>query len=106
MLSTLAQYKANVSSCSAYSRAKLAYCILTKVDEASSLGEALSAVIEQDLSISYVTQGQSVPDDIQSIKAPELISQAVRLSRLVVDNEEHAIESFVAWRPSIDALVH
>ena len=39
-------------------------CILTKLDEATSLGPALSLIIEQRLPLSFITDGQNVPDDI------------------------------------------
>ncbi len=39
-------------------------CILTKVDEAASLGGALSTIIRSDLSLAYVTNGQRVPEDL------------------------------------------
>lgn len=38
--------------------------ILTKVDESLSLGDALSLCIEKGLKISYVTNGQRVPEDL------------------------------------------
>jgi flagellar biosynthesis protein FlhF len=46
--------------------------VLTKVDEARSLGSALSAVWGTDLQISHLTNGQSVPDDILVPNAEEL----------------------------------
>jgi flagellar biosynthesis protein FlhF len=39
-------------------------CILTKVDEAASLGGALSAMIRSELPLAYVTNGQRVPEDL------------------------------------------
>jgi flagellar biosynthesis protein FlhF len=41
-------------------------CILTKVDEAASLGAALSTVIRHRLPIAHVTDGQRVPEDIHA----------------------------------------
>lgn len=38
--------------------------ILTKVDESQSLGDALSLCIEQKLKISYIADGQRVPEDL------------------------------------------
>ncbi len=39
-------------------------CVLTKVDEAASLGGALSAIIRSGLPLAYVTNGQRVPEDL------------------------------------------
>jgi flagellar biosynthesis protein FlhF len=41
-------------------------CILTKVDEAGSLGAALSTVIRHRLPIAHLTDGQRVPEDIHA----------------------------------------
>ena len=39
-------------------------CILTKIDEASSLGGALSVLMRTRLPLAYVANGQKVPEDI------------------------------------------
>jgi flagellar biosynthesis protein FlhF len=41
-------------------------CVLTKVDEAASLGAALSTVIRHRLPIAHVTDGQRVPEDLHA----------------------------------------
>ena len=40
------------------------HIIFTKTDETSSLGMILNLLYQQDLSLSFLTNGQSVPDDI------------------------------------------
>ncbi len=60
---------------------KPASCLLTKVDEAASLGGALSALIRARLAVSYVSDGQRVPEDLRPARALELITQAVRLAK-------------------------
>ena len=39
-------------------------CILTKLDEAAHIGEALSTLLENDLPLSFITNGQQVPEDL------------------------------------------
>ncbi len=39
-------------------------CVLTKIDEAASLGAALSAVLRRELPIAYLCDGQRVPEDL------------------------------------------
>lgn len=39
-------------------------CILTKLDETSSMGESLSAMIQSGLEICYVANGQKIPFDL------------------------------------------
>lgn len=51
--------------------------ILTKLDEADSIGRLLSYVVEKQLSVAYVSNGQKVPDDMQKAEAHKLISLAV-----------------------------
>jgi flagellar biosynthesis protein FlhF len=41
-------------------------CILTKLDEAASLGGVISAVLRHDLRIAYLCNGQRVPEDLHS----------------------------------------
>jgi flagellar biosynthesis protein FlhF len=41
-------------------------CILTKVDEAASLGAVLSATLRHRLKIAYLCNGQRVPDDLHT----------------------------------------
>ncbi|WP_031433535.1 flagellar biosynthesis protein FlhF [Methylomarinum vadi] len=51
--------------------------ILTKLDEAVAQGAALSAIIEQQLPLSFLTDGQQVPEDIRLAEAEALIGQCV-----------------------------
>ncbi len=51
--------------------------ILTKLDEAATIGSALSAIIEQDLPLAFITDGQQVPEDMHSPCARSLIEHCV-----------------------------
>lgn len=50
-------------------------CVLSKVDEATSLGEVLSLVVEKQLPVAYITDGQKIPDDIRKARPEELIER-------------------------------
>lgn len=63
----------------AYDRARPVGCMLTKLDEAGSLGGVLSAVIEQALPVAFISDGQGIPDDLQLPQAHRLVARAVRL---------------------------
>ena len=52
-------------------------CILTKMDEAGSLGEVLSLLVERVMPVSFVTNGARIPDDIENANAGNLVSKAV-----------------------------
>lgn len=53
--------------------------VLTKLDEATGLGQLLPLLRESRLPISYVTHGQNVPDDIAPADARRLARQIVGL---------------------------
>ena len=59
----------------------LAGCILTKLDEAATLGPSLSAVIEARLPLAYTSGGQRVPDDLDTVTARTLIERMVALAK-------------------------
>ncbi len=74
-----AQYQVMQRTVEAYRDVSLQGCIFTKLDECYSLGEMLSVAIENELPISYLTDGQKVPEDIQLAKAQHLIADAAKL---------------------------
>jgi flagellar biosynthesis protein FlhF len=53
--------------------------ILTKLDEAAGLGNILPLVRSSGLPLSYLTDGQNVPDDIQTADAGRLARMILRL---------------------------
>jgi flagellar biosynthesis protein FlhF len=64
----------------AYRGTALAGCILTKVDEAPSLGGALDSLLRHRLSLHYVANGQRVPEDLHRPSALYLVERAFRLA--------------------------
>jgi flagellar biosynthesis protein FlhF len=58
-----------------------ASCLLTQMDEAASLGGALSVLIRARLPLAYTSDGQRVPEDLRPARSLELVSHAVRLAR-------------------------
>jgi flagellar biosynthesis protein FlhF len=57
--------------------------VLTKMDEAASLGGVLSAVLDTKLPLAFMTDGQRVPEDIHNVRADRLVKQAVELSEIM-----------------------
>jgi flagellar biosynthesis protein FlhF len=55
--------------------------LLTKLDEAASLGGSLSALIRAQLSLCYVSEGQRIPEDLRPARALDLVSRAVSLAK-------------------------
>ncbi len=60
----------------AFSHLDLSGCIVTKTDETSSLGGALSALIRHRLPLAYVANGQQVPEDLSQARPNALVNQA------------------------------
>lgn len=65
VLSAVAAPAALQSALDAFAPLDVSRVVLTKLDEATSLGGALSVLARGSLPLSYVTAGQNVPDDIE-----------------------------------------
>ena len=65
----------------AFSKTTLDGCVVTKIDEAASLGEIISVLIQRKLPISFVCDGQRVPDDLHQARGNLLVKEAVTLMR-------------------------
>ena len=67
------------ASVHAYGAARLQGCILTKLDETASIGEALGVVMQSRLPIAYTTDGQDIPKNLDVARAHQLVSKAAAL---------------------------
>ncbi len=79
VLSCNSQQQMLKASIHAYGLAKLQGCILTKLDETSSMGEALGVVIQSGLQVAYTTDGQDIPKNIEVARAHQMVAKAVAL---------------------------
>lgn len=70
-------------------------CILTKLDEAPSLGGALSALIRHRLPLDYTTDGQRVPEDLATADARVLVCRAAQVLK---SNAPAVDEGYMAER--------
>ena len=61
-----------------FRRVPISGCILTKLDESLCLGDVLGMCIQNSLPISYVTDGQRVPEDIKVADANELVAATMQ----------------------------
>jgi len=64
----------------AFAHLPLSGAVLTKVDEAASLGPVLSALSSGALPLLYVSEGQRVPEDLQPARVQRLVSRAVAIA--------------------------
>ncbi|KRW59476.1 flagellar biosynthesis protein FlhF [Pseudomonas sp. TTU2014-080ASC] len=77
-----------------YKRCGLAGCIITKVDEAVSMGEVLGLAISQSLPVAYLTDGPRIPDDLQVPRSHQLVSRAVGLQASQDPSEDTMADMF------------
>jgi len=60
--------------------AKPSSCVITKIDEAVSLGGVLSALVRHKLPAAYISDGQRVPEDLSPARSHVLVSRAVEIA--------------------------
>ncbi|HUE94319.1 flagellar biosynthesis protein FlhF [Pseudomonas sp.] len=77
-----------------YKQCGLSGCILTKADEATSLGEVLGLAISQRLPVAYLTDGPRIPDDLHVPRSHQLVSRAVGLQATQDPSEDTMAEMF------------
>ncbi|MGZ3182356.1 MAG: flagellar biosynthesis protein FlhF [Telluria sp.] len=65
----------------AYQGSGLAGVIMTKLDEAASIGSVLDVLIRQKLQLYYVSNGQRVPEDLHLADRAMLVDRAFRAKR-------------------------
>jgi flagellar biosynthesis protein FlhF len=81
VLSASAQAGSLEESVSRFAAARPASCVITKLDEATSLGGIISTLIRSALPLAYVSEGQRVPEDLNPARAHQVIARAVDLAR-------------------------
>jgi flagellar biosynthesis protein FlhF len=65
---------------SRYRRLGATACVVTRLDEATSLGGLLSALIVAQLPLAYVIEGTRFPDDLRPARAAEMVQLAMTLA--------------------------
>jgi flagellar biosynthesis protein FlhF len=94
VLAANAQSDALEQSIRAYEPLQPQACILTKLDEAPSLGGALSVLIRHRLPLDYTTDGQRVPEDIAEANARTLVCRAAQSLKTTAPDESLMAERF------------
>ena len=79
VLSANTQLAALNDAARSFRRIRLSRCIITKVDEAASLGGVLSTLVRHQLPAAFLGTGQRVPEDIEEACPRRLVDQAVSL---------------------------
>lgn len=97
VLSATSQARVMQETVEHFKRITLSGCIFTKLDECLSLGEIINIAIQNALPVSYLTNGQRVPEDIEAAQAKAMVMQAEQL-RLAQCGAEHQWYQDVAAR--------
>ncbi len=77
-----------------YKRCGLAGCILSKLDEATSMGEVLGLAISHRLPVAYLADGPRIPDDVHVPRSHQLVSRAVGLQAPDEPSEDTMADMF------------
>ncbi|HCF2391300.1 TPA: flagellar biosynthesis protein FlhF [Pseudomonas aeruginosa] len=94
VMATTSQSQVLKSAYQTYRHCGLAGCILTKLDEAGSLGESIALAIAQRLPVAYLADGPRIPDDLQVARSHQLVSRAVSLQAPEEPSEDAMAEMF------------
>ncbi|MDX1589319.1 MAG: flagellar biosynthesis protein FlhF [Oleiphilaceae bacterium] len=78
VISATSQPRIMQSTWHCYNSLSLAGCIMTKLDEALTLGEVLGFAVQSALPVAYYTDGQRIPQDMHRAGPASLVKQAVR----------------------------
>ena len=100
VLSSTSQRRVLEDAVAQFTRIPLSGAILTKLDESVALAPALSVLIQSGLPLSYVTDGQRVPEDMQVADTLALANKALSvLEKKVqpIQNNERSYEQAYAF---------
>jgi flagellar biosynthesis protein FlhF len=81
VLSAASQAGAIEEALEKFAPARPVTCNVTKLDEATSLGGTMSALIRAKLPLAYLSDGQQVPEDLCPARSHQLIARAVDLAK-------------------------
>ncbi len=92
VLSATTNYPTLEETVEAFGDVTLDGCIVTKVDEATSLGGVLSIMLERALPAIHMCDGQRVPEDLHRADARQLIARTVQFSRQAGEPADERLE--------------
>ncbi|WDE00504.1 flagellar biosynthesis protein FlhF [Thalassomonas actiniarum] len=99
VLGANAQQRVMQENVERFKKVPLSGCIYTKLDESLSIGEIISTSIQNGLPISYLTDGQRVPEDIKVANAEKLVTLADKMANKVAGNNPGGWQS-VSMNPA------
>lgn len=85
----------------AFGRARLQGCVVTKLDEAVTLGPVLGALVRHQVPLVYACDGQRVPEDIHPAATLDLVQRAEALAA-EMGSASAPSDPFPDWRLAND----
>jgi len=82
----------------AYRTGNISACVLTKIDEVGTLGEALSQLIQAQVPLAYIANGQNIPGDLVVADARQLVTKAIDLAKHAEGDEARLAQAFAGLR--------
>jgi len=79
-----------------YAKQSIEGCIITKVDEAITLGSVLNVIMQHKLKVCYLTNGQRVPEDIELIDKTQMFEKVITDKKVSTDLSETNETAFSA----------
>ncbi len=80
-------------------------CIVTKIDESTSLGAVLDGVRRHGLPLTHVCDGQRVPEDIHTARPQDLVARAVEIMARAGDKIEEELVPLHFHKEVVDACL-
>lgn len=80
VLSAIAQQQVLSEAVQVFSQAGLAGAIVTKLDEAASLGPVISTLVQNQIPLAFVGNGQRVPEDMLPARRETMVEDAIQLA--------------------------
>lgn len=79
VLSATSEFRVSDEIARAYQAIRPVGAVLTKIDEAASLGGSLGTLIRYKLPLAFVSNGQQVPEDLMAANALSLMNRAMEM---------------------------
>jgi len=105
LLSATTSLAGHMDVVASFSRYRPSGCIVTKIDEAVSLGGAVSAAALNELPIVYCCDGQNVPEDIQVADAGALVRRCVKLGESAPEADTFEFSELTGTREVVNARI-
>lgn len=82
----------------AFGRARLQGCVVTKLDEAVTLGPVIGTLMRHQVPLVYACDGQRVPEDLHAAASVDLVERAQALAKTLEDSAPEQEQRVAKYR--------